>query len=79
MIDDGLATGATMRAAVSAVKTKNPAKIVIAVPLVHWILAGLLKERWTRLYVSLLRNLSMVWELGMKTLVKLPMKRFVNY
>jgi predicted phosphoribosyltransferase len=32
LIDDGLATGATMRAAVAAVKTKNPAKIVIAVP-----------------------------------------------
>jgi predicted phosphoribosyltransferase len=32
LIDDGLATGATMRAAVAAVKTKNPAKVVIAVP-----------------------------------------------
>jgi predicted phosphoribosyltransferase len=32
LIDDGLATGATMSAAASAVKTKNPIKIVIAVP-----------------------------------------------
>jgi putative phosphoribosyl transferase len=32
LIDDGLATGATMRAAVAAVKTKNPAEVVIAVP-----------------------------------------------
>ncbi|HWQ49892.1 MAG TPA: phosphoribosyltransferase [Methanosarcina sp.] len=32
LIDDGLATGATMRAATSALKTKNPAKIVVAVP-----------------------------------------------
>ncbi len=32
LIDDGLATGATMRAAAAAVKTKNPAKVVIAVP-----------------------------------------------
>jgi putative phosphoribosyl transferase len=32
LIDDGLATGATMRAAAAAVKTKNPAKTVIAVP-----------------------------------------------
>jgi putative phosphoribosyl transferase len=32
LIDDGLATGATMRAAAAAVRTKNPAKIVIAVP-----------------------------------------------
>lgn len=32
LIDDGLATGATMRAAAAALKTRNPAKIVIAVP-----------------------------------------------
>lgn len=32
LIDDGLATGATMRAAAAALKTKNPAKIIIAVP-----------------------------------------------
>jgi predicted phosphoribosyltransferase len=32
LIDDGLATGATMRAAADAVKTKDPAKIIIAVP-----------------------------------------------
>jgi putative phosphoribosyl transferase len=32
LIDDGLATGATMRAAAASVKTKNPTKIVIAVP-----------------------------------------------
>ena len=32
LIDDGLATGATMRAAAAALKTKNPAKIVVAVP-----------------------------------------------
>ncbi len=32
LIDDGLATGATMRAAAAAIKTKNPARIVVAVP-----------------------------------------------
>lgn len=32
LIDDGLATGATMHAAVEAIKTKNPAKLVVAVP-----------------------------------------------
>jgi putative phosphoribosyl transferase len=32
LIDDGLATGATMRAAVDALKTKNPDKIIVAVP-----------------------------------------------
>ncbi|BBL65607.1 MULTISPECIES: phosphoribosyltransferase [Methanosarcina] len=32
LIDDGLATGATMHAAVEALKTKRPAKLVVAVP-----------------------------------------------
>ena len=33
LVDDGLATGATMQAAVAAVKTKGPAHVVVAVPL----------------------------------------------
>jgi predicted phosphoribosyltransferase len=34
LIDDGIATGSTMRAAVSALRRLNPARIVIAVPTV---------------------------------------------
>jgi putative phosphoribosyl transferase len=32
LVDDGIATGATMRAAVAAVKQQQPARIIIAVP-----------------------------------------------
>lgn len=32
LVDDGLATGATMRAAVEAVRTRGPARVVVAVP-----------------------------------------------
>ncbi len=32
LVDDGLATGASMRAAVAGIRTQNPARIVIAVP-----------------------------------------------
>ncbi|MBK8813688.1 MAG: phosphoribosyltransferase [Acidobacteria bacterium] len=32
LVDDGLATGATMRAAVQAVRAKHPARIVVGVP-----------------------------------------------
>ncbi len=32
LVDDGLATGASMRAAVSAVRTRSPERIVVAVP-----------------------------------------------
>ena len=31
-MDDGLATGATMRAAIAAIKKLKPAKIIVAVP-----------------------------------------------
>lgn len=34
LIDDGVATGATMRAAVRALKTQEPARLIIAVPTV---------------------------------------------
>lgn len=33
LVDDGLATGATMLAAIAAVRAQNPARIVVAVPL----------------------------------------------
>src|SRR5213078_1355695 len=32
LVDDGLATGSTMRAAASALRKQNPARIVVAVP-----------------------------------------------
>lgn len=32
LVDDGLATGATMRAAISAVRTQQPAAVIVAVP-----------------------------------------------
>ena len=33
LIDDGLATGASMRAAVAALRQQHPARIVVAVPI----------------------------------------------
>lgn len=32
LVDDGLATGATMRAALKAIRTKQPAEVIVAVP-----------------------------------------------
>jgi predicted phosphoribosyltransferase len=32
LVDDGLATGATMRAAIAALRLRNPARIVVAIP-----------------------------------------------
>jgi len=36
LVDDGLATGATMRAAVLAIRTQQPARVVVAVPVGAW-------------------------------------------
>ncbi len=33
LVDDGIATGSTMRAAVAALRSQNPARIVVAVPI----------------------------------------------
>jgi putative phosphoribosyl transferase len=44
LVDDGLATGATMRAAVAAVHTQQPARIVVAVPVAPADTIALLRE-----------------------------------
>jgi putative phosphoribosyl transferase len=44
LVDDGLATGATMRAAVAALKTLEPAAIVVAVPVAPPDTAAKLRE-----------------------------------
>ena len=44
LVDDGLATGATMTAAVTAVKDQNPAKIVVAVPVASSSTCKMLKS-----------------------------------
>lgn len=36
VVDDGLATGATMRAAVAAVRRGRPARLIVAVPVGAW-------------------------------------------
>lgn len=42
VVDDGLATGTTMRAAIHAVRTRQPAQVVVAVPVApHSVIEGL--------------------------------------
>ena len=44
VVDDGIATGATMRAAAQAVRSRDPAKLLIAVPTAPVQAVGLLEE-----------------------------------
>lgn len=45
LVDDGLATGATMHAAIDAVRTQKPARIVVAVPVAPLPTVASLRER----------------------------------
>lgn len=36
LVDDGLATGATMRAAIQAARVSQPARVIVAVPVAPW-------------------------------------------
>jgi len=45
LVDDGLATGATMRAAVEAVRAQRPARIVVAVPVAPADTIALLRKQ----------------------------------
>jgi predicted phosphoribosyltransferase len=44
LVDDGLATGATMRAAIAALRQRNPARIVVAVPVSAASVCALLQQ-----------------------------------
>lgn len=44
MVDDGLASGYTMMAAVRMVRRRNPSRIVVAVPTASWSTVRLLSE-----------------------------------
>lgn len=44
LVDDGLATGSTMRAAVLAVRRLHPARIIVAVPVGAWQTCQALRE-----------------------------------
>jgi putative phosphoribosyl transferase len=44
LIDDGLATGASMRAAIAAVRARHPSKVVVAVPTAAPDTAALVEE-----------------------------------
>lgn len=45
MVDDGLATGATMRAALAAVRQSGPARVVVAVPVASRMAARALRDQ----------------------------------
>ena len=44
MVDDGIATGLTMRAAINDARARHPAKLVVAIPVVPADTAARLRE-----------------------------------
>src|SRR5262249_30889034 len=44
LVDDGIATGATVRAAIGVIRARNPVKLVVAVPVIQDTVAEELKH-----------------------------------
>ena len=65
VVDDGMATGHTVMAAVRAVRKGKPKKIIVAVPVSSQQAAELLGQRLTMLSALTLRSSS--WQLGSYT------------
>ena len=88
LIDDGLATGSTMRAAAAALRQQTPARIVVAVPVVLKGLGSFRSQRrkpamnteWesTKLYARKRRSRFSALACGMKTFRRRLMTRFVT-
>ncbi len=53
IVDDGIATGATVRAAISVVKSQNPARVVLATPVAQASVAAMLARQVDELVVLL--------------------------
>ena len=63
VVDDGLATGSSMRAATIAIRRLQPASIVVAVPWRRPKPAASLKWKWMRSFVPAPRTRSTPWAL----------------
>jgi putative phosphoribosyl transferase len=53
LVDDGIATGATARAAIAAIRSRNPVKLVLAVPVIQVSVSAELKPEVDELVVVL--------------------------
>ena len=56
LVDDGLATGASMRAAVKAVQQQNPLRVVVAAPVAAWKLIWNSSGKWMTSFACKPRN-----------------------
>ena len=64
LVDDGIATGSSMRVAVTALRQKNPRKLIVAIPVAPASVSGNCSTRPTRLSVSPRHPISTPWESG---------------
>ena len=78
LIDDGLATGASMRAAVAGVRAQSPARIVVAVPTAASETCEALEPEVDELFVSPRRSHFTASVVGTKISLKRRMKRCGN-
>ena len=70
VVDDGLATGSSMRAATIAIRRLQPASIVVAVPVAAPETCSELKWKWMRSFVPARRIRSTPWGGGTRISIK---------
>jgi predicted phosphoribosyltransferase len=79
LVDDGLATGSTMRAAVLALKRGNPAHLVVAVPVAASETCEDFKNEVDEIVCATTPSRFMQLVNGIKNSHKQAMKRFANF
>jgi putative phosphoribosyl transferase len=79
LIDDGLATGASMKAAVSGVLAHDPDRVVVAVPVAAPEICARFQTIVDEIICSKLPKYFSGWAPGMRTFLKPVMKRCANY
>jgi len=78
LVDDGIATGATMRAAVAAVRHQHPARIIIAVPVAASVTCEEFVAEVDELVCLAGRRCSSLSAIGTNTSLKRPMRRYMT-
>jgi len=78
LVDDGLATGATMLAAVLALRRMRPAKLIIAVPVAAPEVCAEFRNEVDEIICAVTPDLFVSWDNGMRSFRRLGTKRYVT-
>jgi len=79
LVDDGIATGATIRAAIKALRSLSPSRLVVAVPVAQNTMCDELKSLVDEFVCPMRPQYFMQWALGMKIFLRRKMRKCILY